>query len=230
MAYQSPRRPGVSQALATFNACCSLATCLNVKAFQTCSEPWPCPALTGDRWKFRSPVAQAKAMGLSRWVHFTGWVGQPEVARLMAAADVLVLPSYDEGLPLVILEALANGVAVVCSPVGEISTVLTDEVDAIFVQAGNVHELSAGLQRVLRDPLLRQSLEQNGRLLYEQKFSLQRFFIEVARIHFQHFGVSARSRPCAYKNQAETTPQHDHACSLNTPVLSVADSSSAEAS
>jgi glycosyltransferase involved in cell wall biosynthesis len=174
--------------------------------------------------------AQANAMGLSRWVHFSGWVGQPEVARLMAAADVLVLPSYDEGLPLVILEALANGVAVVCSPVGEISTVLTDEVNAIFVQAGNVHELSAGLQRVLRDPLLRQSLEQNGRLLYEQKFSLQRFFIEVARVHFQHFGVSARSRPCDYNNQAETTPQHDHSRSVNTPVLSVADTSSAEVS
>jgi len=137
--------------------------------------------------------AQATALGLSRWVHFSGWVGQPEVARLMAAADVLVLPSYDEGLPLVILEALANGVAVVCSPVGEIGSALTDGVNAIFVPAGDVTALAASLQSVLKDPLRRQTLERDGRQLYAHQFSLQRFFQEVARVHQRHFGVSAPS-------------------------------------
>jgi glycosyltransferase involved in cell wall biosynthesis len=139
--------------------------------------------------------AQAKALGLSDWVHFSGWVGQAEVARLMAAADVLVLPSYDEGLPLVILEALANGVAVVCSPVGEISSALTDGVNGIFVPPGDVPALAKGLQRVLKDPQRRQSLEQNGRQLFEREFSLRHFFQAVALVHQRHFGVSAQSRP-----------------------------------
>jgi glycosyltransferase involved in cell wall biosynthesis len=148
--------------------------------------------------------AQAEALGLSRWVHFSGWVGQTEVARLMAAADVLVLPSYDEGLPLVILEALANSVAVVCSPVGEIDSVLTDGVNALFVQAGDVPALATNLQRVLKDPLHRQALEQNGRQLYVQQFSLHRFFLDVARVHQRHFGISAQSRSRKPDKPAET--------------------------
>jgi len=148
--------------------------------------------------------AQVTALGLSRWVHFSGWIGQAEVARLMAAADVLVLPSYDEGLPLVILEALANGVAVVCSPVGEIGSALTDGTNALFVPAGDVPALAASLQGVLKDPLRRQTLEHNGRQLYEQNFSLERFFLAVARVHQRHFGVSAPSGYTATKiNAAE---------------------------
>ena len=137
--------------------------------------------------------AQAKTRGLSQWVHFSGWVAQPEVARLMAAADVLVLPSYDEGLPLVILEALANGVAVVCSPVGEISNTLSDGVNAIFVPAGDVSALATSLQGVLKDPMHRQTLEHNGRQLYERQFSLRQFFQNVAHVHQRHFGVYAQS-------------------------------------
>ncbi|MDB5964789.1 MAG: glycosyl transferase, group 1 [Polaromonas sp.] len=135
---------------------------------------------------------KARKLGIDNLVRFTGWADQQQVARLMAGADVLVLPSYDEGLPLVILEALANGVAVVCSPVGEIPTTLTDGVDALFVEAGNVEGLALALQRVLQDPVLRQTLERNGRALYEQHFSLAGFFASVARIHQRHFGVAGQ--------------------------------------
>jgi glycosyltransferase involved in cell wall biosynthesis len=135
---------------------------------------------------------KAKQLGIEALLDFAGWSDQQQVARLMARADVLVLPSYDEGLPLVILEAMANGVAVVCSPVGEIPSVLTDGVNACFVQAGDAAGIARSLQRVLNEPALRTSLERNGRALYEQNFSLARFFASVARIHQRNFGVAAQ--------------------------------------
>ena len=141
----------------------------------------------GDLEAYR---AKARQLGVESFVRFEGWSDQQQVARLMARADVLVLPSYDEGLPLVILEALANGVAVVCSPVGEIPSVLTDGVNACFVAPGDVAAIATGLQRVLQQPGSREILERNGRALYEQHFSLTRFFASVARIHQQHFGIS----------------------------------------
>ena len=137
--------------------------------------------------------AKANALGLEKKVRFTGWVGQGEVAELMAQADVLVLPSYDEGLPLVILEALGNGVAVVCTPVGEIPSVLQHDVTACFVEPGDVNGLAAALQRLLRRPELIKTLEENGKALYEQKFSLSRFFFNIAQIHKRSFGVSGQS-------------------------------------
>lgn len=136
--------------------------------------------------------AKARQLGIGHFVHFTGWVDQEQVAQLMARADVLVLPSYDEGLPLVILEALANGVAVVCTPVGEISSVLRDGVDACFVTPGDVDGIAVALHKVLYDPGLMDTLGRNGRALYEKQFSLPHFFGSVARIHQRHFGVAAQ--------------------------------------
>lgn len=137
---------------------------------------------------------KARQLGIANFVRFTGWADQQQVAQLMAQADVLVLPSYDEGLPLVILEALANSVAVVCTPVGEIPTILSDGVNACFVQPGDVSGIAHALQRVLNEPLLRQTLEQNGRRLYEEKFSFAQFFTSVARLHQSHFGTAGQLR------------------------------------
>ena len=148
--------------------------------------------LAGDG-DIRGYQDKANALGLEKKVRFTGWVGQGEVAELMAQADVLVLPSYDEGLPLVILEALGNGVAVVCTPVGEIPSVLQHGVTACFVEPGDVNGLAAALQGLLRRPELIQTLEENGKALYEQKFSLSRFFFNIAQIHKRSFGISGQS-------------------------------------
>jgi glycosyltransferase involved in cell wall biosynthesis len=149
-----------------------------------------CIAGGGDIDSYR---LKAYELGLQATVRFAGWSDQQQVALLMAQADVLVLPSYDEGLPLVILEALANGVAVVCSPVGEIPAVLTDGVTALFVAPGDVPGLAAGLQRVLQQPALRKTLETNGRSLYQQQFSLTRFFASVAKVHQRHFGIAGQA-------------------------------------
>ena len=136
--------------------------------------------------------AKARQLGIEHLVRFEGWIDQQEVAQLMARCDALVLPSYDEGLPLVILEALANGVAVICTPVGEIPSVLANGVNACFVTPGDVGAIAAALHMVLREPGLMETLGQNGRILYEKRFSLSRFFSSVARIHQRHFGVAAQ--------------------------------------
>ena len=136
--------------------------------------------------------AKARQLGIGGFVRFEGWVDQQRVAQLMARADVLVLPSYDEGLPLVILEALAHGIAVVCTPVGEISSVLQDRVNARFVVPGDVDGLAAALHEVLHEPGLTEALARNGRAIYEEQFCLPRFFSSVARIHQRHFGVAAQ--------------------------------------
>lgn len=139
--------------------------------------------------------AKARSLGIDGFVHFEGWCNQEKVARLMAASDVLVLPSHDEVLPLVILEALAHGVAVVCTPIGEIPTLLADGVSARFVLPGDVAGLAAALQEVLRQPQLLETLGRNGRALYEQQFSLARFCAAVARVHQRHFGVAGQPVP-----------------------------------
>ena len=146
----------------------------------------------------------AQQLGIDGFVKFMGWTDQQQVAQLMAQADVLVLPSYDEGLPLVILEALSNGVAVICTPVGEIPSLLTDGVSACFVQAGNIHSIAESLQKILTDFEYRATLERNGRALYEQRFSLMRFSTNVGLVHQRHFGKTTVSskKPLSTRNSS----------------------------
>lgn len=135
--------------------------------------------------------ATARELGIEDTVHFAGWCNQQQINELLRQADILVLPSYDEVMPLVILEALAHGVAVVCTPVGEIPSVLTDGVNARFVAPGDIEQLCAVLRELLQRPELLQQLQRNGQALYDQQFSIARFFENVARIHQRHFGVAA---------------------------------------
>ncbi|HYF43837.1 MAG TPA: glycosyltransferase family 4 protein [Ramlibacter sp.] len=144
----------------------------------------------GDVEKY---AALAHELGVSDRVEFKGWADPATVGRLLSQADLLVLPSYDEGLPLAILEGLAHGVAVVCTPVGEIPHVLTDGVNASFVQPGDSAGIARAIARVLADPGLREQLERNGKALHQELFSLERFSTSVARIHQRHFGTSGRA-------------------------------------
>ena len=151
--------------------------------------------------------AIAQAMGLGDRVCFAGWTEQAQVARLMSEADLLVLPSHDEGLPLVILEALACGVPVVCTPVGEIPHVLQDRVHARFVAPGDVTGLARTLAALLADAPQRAALAQQGRALYRQSFALPRFFDQIAALHLRHFGVACQRTPDPAPARVRESPQ-----------------------
>jgi glycosyltransferase involved in cell wall biosynthesis len=138
--------------------------------------------------------AQAQELGVAGVVRFEGWCDQAKVSRLLANCDMLVLPSHDEVLPLAILEALAHGVAVVTTAVGEIPSLLTDGADAVFVTAGNPASIATAMQQVLTTPGLKQLLARNGRALYLRHFCLASFFTDVASVHQRCFGVAGHPK------------------------------------
>ena len=141
--------------------------------------------------------AKARELGVSGFVQFEGWCDQRKVSRLLANSDMLVLPSHDEVLPLAILEAIAHGVAVVTTAVGEIPSLLTDGVDAVFVTVASPASIAAGMQKVLKTPGLRQTLASNGRALYLRHFCLSSFFSNVAAVHQLYFGIASSMKDTA---------------------------------
>lgn len=135
----------------------------------------------------------ASGLGIAANTHFAGWCDEQAVRRLLAQASALVLPSHDEVLPLVVLEALAHGVPVICTPVGELPHVFEDGVHVRFVPVRDAEALGAALQETLGNPELLRSLGANGRRMYEERFSMARFFARIARVHGVRFGTSARA-------------------------------------
>jgi glycosyltransferase involved in cell wall biosynthesis len=100
----------------------------------------------------------SRKAGLSDRISFTGWVGRDQVDSLLEAADVLVLPSYAEGMAMSVLEGMSHGLCIVCTPVGSLKDVVENEVTGLIVQPGEVGALSAALARAVMDPSLRARL------------------------------------------------------------------------
>jgi glycosyltransferase involved in cell wall biosynthesis len=94
-----------------------------------------------------------------------------DVYDLVNCMDVFVLPSFHEGIPMVLLEALALKCPVVASRVGGIPEVVMHGVGGFLVSPGNAAELEQGLVRILEDELYAKSLAEAGRSRVEEEFS-----------------------------------------------------------
>jgi glycosyltransferase involved in cell wall biosynthesis len=129
-------------------------------------------------------LARAKAveLGVADRVDFPGWVGPQQVAELLASADILVLPSFSENLPLSIIEGMAAGLAVIATPVGAVADIVQDEETGLLVTPGNVDQLTDALTRVVTDPALRQRLGQAAQRFHRERLDVTPFTAAIERV------------------------------------------------
>jgi glycosyltransferase involved in cell wall biosynthesis len=110
----------------------------------------------------REPLERrTRELGLDDRVHFVGY--RADVAGWYAAADLSVLPSHFEGLPLVTVESLAAGCPVVATAVDGTPEVVVDGVTGLTVPPGDPDRLGQAILRLVQDPVLRRTLGQQGR-------------------------------------------------------------------
>ncbi|CAM3724996.1 glycosyltransferase family 4 protein [Tsukamurella ocularis] len=107
--------------------------------------------------------AAAAAAGVEDAVTIRGWVDPAGRDALLAESRIFVLPSYDEGLPMALLEAMAAGLVPLTTPVGGIPEAITDGLDGLLVPPGDVPALAAALRRLVEDPALRRRLAAGAR-------------------------------------------------------------------
>jgi len=94
-----------------------------------------------------------------------------QVLALYREADIFVLPTWREGFPLVVLEAMAAGLPVVATPVGAIPDVLRDGVEGHLVRPRDPAALEAAIRRLVEDPGARRALGQRARKRVEEAYS-----------------------------------------------------------
>lgn len=114
---------------------------------------------------------EADRHGVSERVIFAG--RRADVGGLLGQLDVVALPSWTEGLPLVVLEAMARRRAIVATPVGGTPEVVTDGETGLLVQPRDPEALAAAIRRLLADPDLRSRLGEAGRRRVAGRFTAE---------------------------------------------------------
>ncbi len=136
--------------------------------------------LVGDGPQKGALMSLAKDLGLGDAIVFTGF--RDDVYDIINCLDIFVISSLHEGIPMVLLEAMAFGKPVVATAVGGIGEVIEKEISGLLVPADNPPALAEACLRLLENSELRRSLSQQSRLRIDHEFcinSLRRRMIEL---------------------------------------------------
>ena len=116
-------------------------------------------------------------------VHVHGWIRGEAKHRALCNTDVLILPSYNEGLPVAILEAMAYGLAVISTPVGGIAEAVHHERNGLLVPPGDVSALANALLRLANEPGTVVRFQEESRLMCRAHFAHQCIFERLSDLY-----------------------------------------------
>lgn len=142
----------------------------------------------GDIEAVRDLVAQA---GMQERFQILGWLGPDERNRLMDSSQVYVLPSYAEGLPMAIIEAMAAGLCIVSTRVGCIPNMVDDGISGWLVEPGDVAGLRVAFQCLLDDPALCSRMGEAARQAYLERFSPRAVVSQFVGLYRELLGPGA---------------------------------------
>ncbi|MEK6325246.1 MAG: glycosyltransferase family 4 protein [Acidobacteriota bacterium] len=128
----------------------------------------------------------ATSLGVGEKLRFTGRVRH--IAELLAAVDVVVVPSWDEGFSLVTIEAMAARRAVLASNVGGMAGIIKDNVTGLLVPPRNVHALTDKLLWLVSDAPLRERLSVQGQRDVYTRFGREQIIERIEAIYNQAIG------------------------------------------
>ena len=140
-------------------------------------------AIAGDGPERDRLEARASSHGVSARVRFLGH--RDDVASLLAAADLFVLPSLNEGLPLAAMEAMLAAVPVVATDAGGTGEVVRDDVTGLLVPPADPRALADAIRSLLRDPARAARLASAGRDVVEREHSARAMVAAMSRLYDQ---------------------------------------------
>ena len=134
----------------------------------------------------------ASSLGLNQFVRFVGY--QPNMPKWLALADITVLSSFFEGLPLIAIEALAAGRPMVATDVDGTAEVVVNGKTGLTVPPGDADALAGAILRLLHDPALRAEFGRAGRCWVEEHFDRQIQISRTEALYLQVLGKEEHTR------------------------------------
>lgn len=124
--------------------------------------------IIGDGQLHDSLESFIRTNGLEQRIHLLGWIPHERLGEQLNRLRLLVLPSYTEGLPNIVLEAMACGTPVLANRVGSIPDVITDGMTGYIMEDNSVQSICGNIQRALLDTGLKEVAERGMRLVEKE--------------------------------------------------------------
>ena len=137
--------------------------------------------MTGDGPDLANITTLIKELHIRENVSMLG--RREDMPAVYASLDILVSSSRQEGLPMAILEGMANGLPLIATAVGDVPTVVLDDVTGILVPSEDVDSLAAAMDLLIEDSALRERFGDAGRKLIEEEYSSERMAADYLRIY-----------------------------------------------
>lgn len=166
-------------------------------------DPLPPLGEPSDRQRVLHAAAD---LGVAERVRLHGHVAHDQLAAELQTAHAMLHPSLSEGIPTVILEAMACGVPVVATDCGGVAEAVTDGVEGFVVEPRDAPGLAAALERLWREPELRRRMGDAGRARVEAEFSLEDQVAAYAALYESVLSPRAVSQPVPEREPREVAP------------------------
>ena len=144
--------------------------------------------LVGDGAERSRLEARMAELGIADRVEITGYKSQSEVADYLAAADVFVLPSFAEGVPVVLMEAMATGLPVVTTRIAGIPELVEHTKNGYVVPPGDAASLAGAIEKLVTAPGLREEMGAAGQKKVQAFYDIDKesdWLLTIMRASFE---------------------------------------------
>jgi len=128
---------------------------------------------------------QIDAAGLSKVIKIHSPVLGAEKLACFQDADVFAYPSYSEGMPMAVIEAMASGLPIVASNVGGLPDLVEEGVNGILVEPGHSDWLAAALLKIITDAQLRHSMQKKSAQIASEQYDIEHHVLKLVDIYAQ---------------------------------------------
>lgn len=136
--------------------------------------------IIGDMDQLNSEILDA---GLEQFIHVQPAVSEVEKIKLFRSADIFVYPSYHEGMPMAVIEAMACGLPIVATQVGGLLDLVCPDLNGLLVPPGQPDQLAVAIHRLIVDPQIRHSMQAASFQLAQEKFDIENLVSRLVDIY-----------------------------------------------
>lgn len=138
--------------------------------------------MCGGGHEYHRLMSRCAELGLERQIEIRGWVRGEAKLEALWRADTLILPSFSEGLPNALLEAMSSGLAVIATTVGGIPSLIRSRQSGILVRPGDALALASAMEELLLNPQLAREMGRYNTTIGIQPHDVRQAWPQVGRL------------------------------------------------